>query len=315
MNGLNIADDGIGFSLALSGGISRTWTEVVTPGYTRQDTIYEDVYGPITTTRQEWVETYDWIPTSYWVEDYGMVTHTGYRDPIYDDEGNVIEPGGSYEYQDWGITGGHYESGQYWGVSGGYYQDISEQTTGVIGTQTVVTDVWVPEQRTSQLETSYGTPIVNFTANTSDTVWRWKDSTGLVMLDVSSAGIVVPKPFDTQGNHKALFTSTTFEQSYSKGSLSGPHNHEGANLQQGGVAVWHKFNDGTGGIADSSDLRAHELIIGTSKTVDANQIRSTRTRIAAENSEFGGDVKIKGKLLISPQGDLSMGDFTVGDRP
>jgi len=93
------------------------------------------------------------------------------------------------------------------------YEDVMGSTYGVVGSQETTQEVWVPESRSSRTETRAGVPMVRFIGQELNSVWSWKNQ-NKELMELSSAGLSLPKPYETDGRNRAVLTSTEFEQSF-----------------------------------------------------------------------------------------------------
>ncbi|MBL9115107.1 MAG: hypothetical protein JNJ83_08865 [Verrucomicrobiaceae bacterium] len=161
--------------------------EIVIPGFWRSETTWVDQYGP-TAGATTWVEDWGWVSTTQWVDEYGW-TIVDYQEVIdyqtesyeeaipaeYDADGIEISPArtetrtrtvqvGSHlePVTGWGVVGGYSVPSSEWQVIGGH-EEIGPPGWGVVGQVPTVSDVWVPEERTTTTEVVSGLPVVRFT--------------------------------------------------------------------------------------------------------------------------------------------------------
>ena len=309
-------------------------------GHTLQSQ-WVDEYGPI--VQEVWVDDYGTISEQVWVEERGMVEQQNWVPDAFDNEGNLVAAGhyetvmvegvtgGHYEAREtFGITGGHMETitttgiigGGWqdvwvWGVVGGHYEDVMGSTYGVVGSQETTQEVWVPESRSSRTETRAGVPMVRFVGQELNSVWSWKNQ-NKELMELSSAGLSLPKPYETDGRNRAVLTSTEFEQSFTADDEStGAYVSYGVKLAKDGIETWNDEGSQNGVTTSrSASYKPQEVIFRKSEpSGDGISIESRSTRIAATDAEFGGNVAVKGILRVNPAGDVGMGDFTNGPKP
>lgn len=275
-------------------------------------------------SQQVWVDEYGTIDSWIWADDWGWVWREVWVPDQYDEFGNIIAYGYYEQQQFWEIIGGHSELTSSWGVTGGHYESQ---------------DVWIPEQRNTYTETIYGIPIVRHTGQRHDVVWSWRnfnpaDGSTRELLELSPAGLSIPHPDYADGSARATLTSTSYEQSYTT-----PVNSNGAAYQSYGMKLskdkiegW--FDEGYA-MANYSDPvnTTYDVVMSTSRTAEYKPeemvLKNTQpsespegpvtttvtTRIAAASASFGGTVSVNGALLVQPQGDLAMGQYTNGPQP
>lgn len=323
------------------------------PNGTQTITVYD--YGEV--NQPNWVVEYGLVEETYMVDDidiigshtvmvddYGDVTTTTLVEATYDEQGNVLVPAheetatsygvtGSHEETIYdygvvgshpatryveGVTGGHYEDNMVWSIVGSHEEEQVVMTQGVIGSHEEVQSVWVNEQNTSSFETVYGLPIVRFTGQTNDLVWKWRN-VEQELLELSPAGLSLPHKADNAGAYRAMLTSTQFEQSYtSPGSTTTPYVSQGTIMANEGIQVW-KDTGATETVQVSREAKYHadEVLLTESQPSSENTTSSISrtTRIAATNAEFAGNVEVKGILRVNPAGDIGMSIYTNGPQP
>lgn len=217
-----------------------------------------------------------------------------------------------------GVTGGHYEDNMVWSIVGSHEEEQVVMTQGVIGSHEEVQSVWVNEQNTSSFETVYGLPIVRFTGQTNDLVWKWRN-VEQELLELSPAGLSLPHKADNAGAYRAMLTSTQFEQSYtSPGSTTTPYVSQGTIMANEGLQVWKDTGETeTVQVSREAKYHADEVLLTESQPNSENTTSSISrtTRIAATNAEFAGNVEVKGILRVNPAGDIGMSIYTNGPQP
>lgn len=321
------AVSGTGFTMDVFSGVTTVEREDVTPGHWTYSTTWEDEWGWLDgQTQIVWVEEYGEIIEWVWVEEYGDVQVEIWVSEEYDGDGNLIG-GGYYNYETFsGVIGGHYEEVPGWGVVGGHYEETtSESVYAIVGSHEVVSQIWVDEERNSYTETVIGVPVIRFTAQTDDSVWRWKNL-GKNLMELSPAGISLPKPNDHTGYHHAILTSTTFEQSYTYPDNAGngsDYRSYGVKMKKDGIEGWSEVGEGAYvSSAQAFYVKPSEIIIKDMQPdPETNSIANRTTRISVSSSQFGGsvavhgDLHVGGVLRVPESGDISMGQFRQGPPP
>ena len=318
---------GAGFTIAVDTGITTIQREDIIPAHTTTETTYEDVWGWITTEGpQVWVEEYGYTYQTVQVPDYGQVPVTVNVDAVYDEiTGDLITAASSYTDYVYGIIGYHGEVVPVWGVTGGHYESTGPGTSiwGVTGSQQVVTETQVPEERTSYTDTVVGVPVVKQTAQTDDTVWSWKNL-DRELLQISPAGISIPSPDDPLGKSRSVLSSTAFEQSYlENGSSTTGYRSYGVKMRKDGLEAWNDEGEASAATsAQSVTIKPSEITL-QHRVPDVAEcsVMLRSTRIAPSSAQFGGlvqvagDLRVQGALRVQPAGDISMGEFTSGELP
>lgn len=318
---------GSGFTLDVFSGVVTIERENVTPGYWTNSTSWEDEWGWIDgQTQIIWVEEYGPITEWVLVEDYGDVTYQVWVNEEYDEYGNLMS-GGYYEDQTTsGVVGSHYEEVQSWGVVGGHYEETSsEPVYAIIGSHEIISQTWVEEERNSYTETVIGIPIIRFTGQTDNSVWSWRNL-GTELMQLSPAGITLPKPNDTSGLNHAILTSTTFEQSYTYSDDEGNGSNYvsyGVKMKKDGIEAWSDVGAGSHvGSSQMLHLKSSEIVIQDMQPdIETSSVANRTTRIAVSSSQFGGsvsvrgDLEVHGTLRVPESGDISMGPFRNGPPP
>jgi hypothetical protein len=315
---------GAGFSVDVFSGVSQVLHEEVIPGHYTTETTFEDVWGWVPGDPQSvWVEDYGSITEQVWVDEYGQVEVITWVPDEFDIDGNLLVPGHNVSTWEYGIAGGHFDDVPGWGVVGGHYETVDgEPVWVVVDTVQQVTETWVPEEHNTTTETVYGLPVIRQIGKTADTVWKWKNL-DRELMELSAAGLSIPLEGDTSGAHKAVFTSTAVEQSYTTPAGSAGYLSYGVKMQKDGVEAWQ--DTGANDVVQMSQtlkLKADEVVLREATPVPGTNSAETRTtRVGVNSSRFGGlvevagDVKVQGVLRVRPQGDLLMGAYTNGPQP
>ena len=114
-----------------------------------------------------------------------------------------------------------------------------------------------------------------------------------------------------------MLTSTQFEQSYTTPSGSEFYTSYGVKMTKAGVETWQ--DDGSAqAVTSSSSTKVNpgEILVQLQlPAANGESSQSSTTRIAPASASFGGNVTVAGVLLVRPQGDISMGEYTNGPKP
>ena len=267
------------------------------PGYYQDNWVTIEDYGYVEYGHWETPQTWD-VVGSEWVP------------PIVDENGMEVSPGYWQPVYGWVTTGS-----PYWMIDG--------STWGVTGTHQENLQIWVPEQTNTWTTTEYGVPRVRFNATRSDTNFVFRvPSPGSGpdgMRDVFvvwEGGVTVPS---IDPARVSVLQGDAIQHTVTESSGSTSTRTTAEAVTQTSYA---SYTDASGAHQDTSasELRPSLLKFTRTETLDGTS-DVAQTQIAAKSASFAGvvdvngNLKVKGAVLIAPQGDLLMGAYTNGPQP
>lgn len=290
-----------GFSVSVVQGTSEITVPYTVDGH------YEE--GLIT------IEDYGYNTISSLVPQYSyQQIGTNYVPPVYDNEGNLIEPGREEPVYGDVYVGEHWQESQVWGV---------------VGTHTELGQIWVPPYESFYTDNEYNAPKIQFTASRSDANWAWQvpTSTSGEVRDIMilwNGGLRLPSE---DPNRMMSLSSDSLTHSYDEANDSGRYinfTRLGSHSLKASAAIV-RGSGATAEIDESiSEMKPEAVILTYRKKQgeqDAVVNSSAQTQISAASAHFAGlvtvagDVKVQGVLRVMPAGNLSMGNFTDGPKP
>ena len=294
----NIAE---GLRLDASQDTAEVYRSSTTPGYWQDNWVTVEDWG--------WIETGHWENTTEWqIVGYDTIPAT------YDENGNVITPETQEPRWDWVITSSTWV--------------VDSSTWSVTGTHQENQQIWQEEQTNSWTETtSGGTPRVRFNATRSDTNFAFRvpapgygSDNMKDILVLWEGGLTLPNvdPYRT-----SVFTSGALQQNWFQQLSNGSRqNYSNARAESTTLTTIDTWTDSGGYYNDTTENESRPEFVRLTRTENTNGVSTVaQTQIAAKSASFAGvveiagDAKVQGKLLIAPQGDLTMGPYTAGPQP
>ncbi|MCB1228084.1 MAG: hypothetical protein KDK99_19925, partial [Verrucomicrobiales bacterium] len=237
-------------------------------------------------------------------------------DPVYDENGNEIEPGYPNTTTEYNWVGSSYYSDWQWAV-------VDSQPTMVSET--------IPPHEELQYVEEYSTPTIRHTANRTNTAWLWRNPSAVQtgayrdLMKLTPAGLSFPAPYVTGWARRTLLNDKSFTLSETNEVENDDERQSfGTEITLDGIEVWGEQN---GALTDidrisnpterrSAKLEESKLTLSTTTLdpVSGSGITMT-TQVQAGYANFGGIVEVQGVLRVRPAGDLSMGQFTNGTAP
>jgi hypothetical protein len=275
--------------------VAETYHTSTIPGYNQDNWVTVEDYGYVEyghwETPQMWdIVGQEWIP------------------PVLDENGIEIAPG-------------YYQSVYGWVSTGSPYWVSDGSTWGVIGTHQENQPVWVPEQTNSWTETVVGVPRVRFNATRSDTnfVFRVPGNGPEGMKDVFvvwEGGVSVP---NADPSRMTVLQADAIQHTFMEAAGSTTTRTTAEVMTQSSSVA---YTEGASVHQDTSESELRPALLKFTRTenVDGNT-SVAQTQIAAKSASFAGvvdvngNLKVKGAVLIAPQGDLLMGTYTNGPQP
>lgn len=290
---------------------STVTTVVSHPGYMSITGQYVDVWGYATQTAWVVTGTETVVTGQTWV-----VTNS-----YYDENNNLVEDG-YWEDVTSTIETGYWDTTEVYSVIGSEWQGVETWIEG--WDETITQNV-----TTTTTSTQYDDPIVRFTGMRAGTQWVWRNPAAggghRKLMKLTTGGLQFPHPEDEAGLRKSeiAYHGVHFTE-FVPPETEGPAQSIGSQVDMVGIKVWAEEGPGT---TEASRLPTPDLKFETSITKDAVQVQRLQplvegggsailtTRVGADHATFGGSVHVKGALIIAPQGDISMGQFTAGPQP
>ncbi len=274
---------------------------------------------PAAHTTTEYQEIWDWVDMGSQQEVWGTHSVEYYQPPTYDEDGNVLDPGGPYWLDEpYLISNDWVSDWQYAVVGHDYFQ---------------VTITPEPYEEVQYI-TNYTHPVVRFTGSRSNTEWLWRnpDAPGYhrPLMKLGAPGLSFPLPFEG-GDHERVSLLNYYQVLYSKSNLAADdpqRESRGSRVTEEGVTVWHDESGAPGAEsrlqnpAWSAEVRIQPSTLEIQRRQPASEGEaSVITALSADFATFGGgasfarEVSFHGAVRIQPRGDLGMGPFTEGPQP